>query len=347
MFLRKLIGSNKTGIEIPDNPTQEEIERIVEQMFADEEETNYRNLKRIARRLRRQDRHTRSGFENRLMRRWGRAIDAYDLCVIAARQMGERFNRENRPQAAKDQDYVFEALSRVHARACLIASEIRALMVSGHASGALARWRSLHELAVVAFFVKEHGRDVAERYILHEAIRTAKESDKFERHHQALGEPPQDPADRKRVLDARDGLITRFGPAYKKDYGWAAGVLSGDPTFDRIEEAVGLDHLRPHYGMASHGVHAGSKGMTFDIGRMGSANYQAMMLAGPSNAGLADPGHCAAISLMHCTVALLNHNPTPETIIGLKILLRLVDDAGEAFIEAHRKLVLCPTSFDR
>ncbi len=338
MFLRKLIGRTRQDAEFPDNPTDEEIERIAAQLFVDAEETSYRNLKRVARRLVRADRRTRAGFEKRLMRRWRRAIDLYDLFLIVARQGGEDFNRENREQAVKDQDFVFEALTRIHARACLIASEIRALMVSGHASGALARWRSLHELSVVAYFIKEHGNDVAERYMLHEAIRSAKASDEYERRHQAMGYAPQDPAERKQVQDARDALIARYGPAYGKDYGWAAGVLKGDPTFARIEEAVGLGHWRPHFGMASHSVHAGFKGMTFDIGQMGRAQYPALMLAGPSNAGLTDPGDSAVLALMNCTVALLNHKPTPETVTVLKVLMRLAEEVGDAFIEAHRKL---------
>ncbi|MDQ3695749.1 MAG: DUF5677 domain-containing protein [Chloroflexota bacterium] len=332
------MGRSRQAIESPDNPSTEEIERIVEQLLDEGEATNYQTLKRIARRLRRQDRRTRSRFEKRLMRRWGQAIDLYDLLMIAAQQMGEDVNRENRPQAAKDQDYVFEALTKIHARACLIASEIRALMVFGHASGANARWRSLHELAVVAFFVKQHGNDVAERYILHATIRSAKESDKYEQHYQALGYMPPDPVERRQVLEAREKLVDCYGSDYGSDYGWAAGILSGKPTFAQIEAAVGLAHMRPHFGMASHSVHAGFKGMAFDIGNMGSANYPEVMLAGPSDAGLADPGHGAAISLMQCTVALLNHIPTQETVVGMRMLLRLVDEVGEAFIEAHRKL---------
>lgn len=232
MILRKLIRRNATAIEIPDNPTDEEITALVEQMFTDAEASN----------LRRQERRTRLGFEKRLMRRWGKAIDLYDLFLIVARELGEDFNREHRPQAVEDQDYVFEALTRIHARSCLIASEIRALMITGHASGALARWRSLHELAVVAYFVREHGDEVAERYMLHEVIQSAKQSDKYERYHKALGYEPQEPVERQKILDARKELIARFGAAYARDYRWASGVLAEHPTFERIEEAVGLAH---------------------------------------------------------------------------------------------------------
>lgn len=217
MLLRKLIRRMERSIEIPENPTGEEARRIVEQLFIDAEGSNYRNLKRIARRLRRQDRRTRSSFEKRLMRRWGNAIDLYDLFLIASRQMGEDFNREHRAQAANNQDYTCEALVRIRARACLIASEIRVLMVSGHASGALTRWRSIHELAVVALFVKEHGNDVAERYILRQAVQTSKQMDKYEQHHEALGYESRDPVEREQVHDLRNKLIARCGSVYARN----------------------------------------------------------------------------------------------------------------------------------
>jgi hypothetical protein len=338
MLLRQLTRRNATAIEMPDNPTDEEIKVLVEQMFIDSEASNYRRLKGQARHLRRQERRTRSRFEKRLMRRWRSAIDLYDLVLIVTRQLGQDLNEAHRPQAVEDQDYVFEALTRIHARSCLIASEIRALMITGHASGALARWRSLHELAVVAYFVKEHGNEVAERYMLHEVIQVAKQSDRYEVHHEALNHEPQDPIGRQEILDARRALITRFGAAYAKDYGWVGGALSGIPTFERIEESVGLAHWRPYFGMASQSVHAGFRGMTNDIGQMSSVCSQQVMLAGPSNAGLAEPGQSAVIALANCTIALLSHVPRPESVIGMKVLQRLVEETSEAFMNVQRNL---------
>lgn len=74
--------------------------------------------------------------------------------------------------------------------------------------------------------------------------------------------------------------------------------------------------------------------MTFEVGQMGSSSYPAMALAGPCDAGLADPGHSAVISLMNCTMALLTHKPTSEGIISPKVLQRLVKEVGEAFIQS-------------
>lgn len=42
------------------------------------------------------------------------------------------------------------------------------------------------------------------------------------------------------------------------------------PTFEDIEDAVGLAYMRPYYKMASYPVHASPKGLTFTVGKIGS-----------------------------------------------------------------------------
>ena len=116
----------------------------------------------------------------------------------------------------------------------------------------------------------------------------------------------------------------------------AADALGrGRPSLRDIEKSAGIDHLRAHYRMASHNVHANPKGVFF---KMGLFEESAILLAGPSNAGLADPGHSAAISLMHVTTALGLIQPTLDSVVGLRMLLRLEREVGEPFIEAHRQL---------
>jgi hypothetical protein len=69
---------------------------------------------------------------------WGEALDAlYALYVVAVEAAEDYFSR-TRSQAVED-DIVWEALLRIQARACHVASEIQALLRSGHAEGAQAR----------------------------------------------------------------------------------------------------------------------------------------------------------------------------------------------------------------
>jgi hypothetical protein len=199
----------------------------------------------------------------------------------------------------------------------------------------------------VAYFIKQHGNDVAERFMLHELIKTAKTSDEYERIATKKGYPPQDPVERQHVQVARAELVKKYGTNYKKDYGWAAGELRGDVSFAAIEQAVGMDHWRRAFMSASDSVHAGFKGMTSDIGQIGRAEYPHLILAGPSNAGLVDPADSAMLAIQNCTVALLTHRTTPERMITLSILARLAEDALAAFVQAHQTLEQEESGFDK
>lgn len=110
------------------------------------------------------------GFEKRLHSDWKIPFDLLEAFLIMAFEAGNEFNKEFRKGEAEAQNYIFDALTRLHARACQIASEVLVLLKSGFADGAHARWRSLHEVTVVASFIKTHGNEVAERYLLHNVI---------------------------------------------------------------------------------------------------------------------------------------------------------------------------------
>ncbi len=289
------------------------------------------------------EREMREGFEQRLYDRWKKALDLYEAIVILTRECGDVYARQHRTQAAKDKDYVFAMLMRIHVKACQTASAIEVLMKGGYARDALARHRTLHELAATAFFIKKYGQETAERYWLHNTIESYKAAIQYEQYCQRLGYEPHDPAELDKLRSERDALITRFGEVFKDNYGWAAQALgkTKSVTFADIEKDVKLDHLRPYYRMASHGVHANSKGLFFDIGNMykNLPAYKRPLLAGASNAGLADPGQLALISLNQCTAAFLTHKNDLETLMKLKVLDSFVQEACQAFIEIHRELM--------
>ncbi len=104
-------------------------------------------------------------FTQRLARRWRRPISRLAMLLTIARQLGESINDEVRRPEFADRRHTVEVLTRLHARACQISSEILVLLSGGFADGAMARWRTLHEIAVTTFFVARHGEPVAERYI--------------------------------------------------------------------------------------------------------------------------------------------------------------------------------------
>ncbi len=215
-------------------------------------------------------------------------------------------------------------------------------MKSGFARDALARQRTLHELAVVASLLKEHGPSLAERFLAHETIETCAAAEQYEQSYLRLGLEPPDPDNLAKLQDERTRLCQQFGEDFKNNYGWATPIVvkSKKPRFQDLEQASGLAHLRPYYRMAGYGIHATAKGMVFDIGSLQSlAGGSRGLLAGASNAGLADPGHGSLISLNQCTAALLTSKTDIEAVAALQTLQSFVDRAGQAFLEVHQEQV--------
>jgi uncharacterized protein DUF5677 len=278
------------------------------------------------------DTRDREDFEARLRSRWGGAIDALVVFRSWCMEAGMVVHDRRRPAEG---DWVYPALVRLHARMCLIAAEVLALLRAGLASGAHARWRSAHEVAVVAFFLEEHDQDTAERYVLHEAVESYRAAVDYQTYANRLGLEPFTLAELGELEAAKDALCVRFGPGYGSDYGWAAKALGRTrPTFREIEAATRLDHLRPYYRMASHPTHAGSKGLSYNIGLMGSD----LLLAGPSNAGLADPGQSMAISLLQVTVALLKNETNMGDVATMVFLSHACRFVENLFIQSHSEL---------
>lgn len=60
---------------------------------------------------------------------------------------------------ATEEDPKLSALTLLHARGCLVALEVHGLLRTGHAAGAQAQWRTLHELAVVAFLLGSYNAE--------------------------------------------------------------------------------------------------------------------------------------------------------------------------------------------
>ena len=59
-------------------------------------------------------------------------------------------NHRLREQNPCPNPFTVEVQTRLHARACQIAREVLTLLYAGFAEGAMARWRALHELAVLS-----------------------------------------------------------------------------------------------------------------------------------------------------------------------------------------------------
>jgi len=315
----------------------ENISQLFPEMISQSSQAILDRLKKLKPQMLEENRDRRESFEANTRRLWGKALDLLEMLIVIAYETGEDFNEEFRPQASTEDDYVFEVLTRLHARACQIALEIHTLLSAGYADGAHARWRTLHEISAVAYFVTRHGNAVAERYLCHDPVESYRAAVQYQQHCESLGYEKMSDEEMAELEAARDHMIDRFGCSFGNQYGWASDALGiDDPNFSEIERDVNLDHWRPFYKLASHNVHANPKGVLFKLGLFpGNEN---LLLAGPSSAGLADPGQSAALSLAQITTWLLTTRPNIDRLVICHILTKLADEIADAFMAAHETL---------
>ncbi|MFN8152477.1 MAG: DUF5677 domain-containing protein [Solirubrobacterales bacterium] len=300
-------------------------------------------LKQSAPEMLQERRESRRGYSEMIQAHWGDAFDAYEIVLRIAFELGDDFVRARIEDG--DDSTVGPVLTRLQARACRIAEEVLVLMKAGYAQGALARWRALHEVAVVAMFIGQHGEETARRYLAHEYVEAWWAIKDYLGCYERLGyEAP--PADEVRLAERNfEAVVGEFGSSFKGQFGWAADVFAGEGEegskpprigLRDLEKNVGVDHLRAHYRHASHPVHPQATGTMSSPDLM--PELEGGALAGPAPRGMADPGHGALISLTQATMAVLMLTAGPGAIVYGELMVSLSDEAGERFIEAHRAL---------
>ena len=278
------------------------------------------------------------GFEKRLYSRYRSGFDALSMHLTIAREVGGEVNDEARAAKKRGSQRVFvDVLTRLHARACQIAEEVIVLLRAGFADGAMARWRSLHEVSVVMQFIAERGPDMAVRYSEHEAMESLKAARGYSLVAERLGHESCTPSELNEIEARAKALLTKYEPSFKEDYGWAGVALKKKrPSFADIEKAIGLDHFRPYYKLASHNVHANPKGIFYRLCVLADC---AVLPAGASNVGLTDPAQNTAISVGRATAIvarLVPHSIDRWCVIA--VLNELNGEIADAFWAAEQSI---------
>lgn len=156
-------------------------------------------------------------------------------------------------------------VAALHEKGCATAAEILVLLRNGFADGALARWRSLYEIELIASFLAIHEDEVAERYFNHAAIKNWEWALSLQ---EALKTMPV-PAGAAPQMNAasfiasykqkRDESVRRYGTKFKQEYGWAANVVGtakkNGPNRGDLEKALGKENMASVYKSASYQVH--------------------------------------------------------------------------------------------
>jgi hypothetical protein len=283
------------------------------------------------------ERHaTFAGFEKRLYRTWKRPLDLLEMLIVVCAEAGEGLSAQWPWKEDKERDLVFNVVRRLQARACQVAYEVLTLLKAGYAPAAHARWRTLHETAVTASFIVKYGKVAAELYLDHEHVEARKAARLYQRYCRRLGYTRYSRNEMAGFRRRYNIRLKKHGPLFKNEYGWAAVVLGRKRvTFADLEKVTKLDHLRPFYKMASYPVHATVKSIRFSVAL---APGEDILLTGPSNLGLADPGHSTAISLGQCTTTLLFLLPSVDSIAVMRVVLLFTAEIGNAFLKADDQL---------
>lgn len=275
-------------------------------------------------------------FRSNLQARWGKGFDALRMLIELSRDIGADFHRRARRSRSCRKAHLNKALSHLHVRAIQISSEIMVLMENGYADGAMARWRTLHEVACVAIVLHDGGEALAERYLAHEIVETKKGLGQYQQCQASLGYAPFSKHAAARIERDYADAIHRYGREFAGDYGWVAAHLGNSkPTFSSIEAAAGRAMMRSHYKMASHNVHASTKGIAY---RLGSLGHPFALISGASNVGFVEPGQNLALSLLELTILLLPASRTIDTAVHIMVLNKLHSRIPRALVQSERAI---------
>ncbi|HAS6672285.1 hypothetical protein JHT19_08060 [Vibrio parahaemolyticus] len=284
----------------------------------------------------------RREFESVNVEKWEQAFSLFDSFIQLAFEVVSEYRKYNEALAEKAEDHQFIALIQLHAKAILVAREVQALVSAGFADGALARWRTAHELAVCASVIslsKESGL----RFLLSEHVKNAKGMRCYEHYHKRLNHAPFNKERWEANLLQESEALAILGKDYarKGDYEWARPLATDNGirineriTLKTLEEIVGLDHYRPYFSWACEKNHAPSKVNYANLGT--SFNEQnPLFLVGASSFGHLEPINCTSLSLFFTTIACLVPYPNIDTIAFNHVLADFVKQVSQACIESQ------------
>jgi len=299
-----------------------------------------RDSRRYLSRQRRYERH----FRRQLTKDYGGGLDLLRTFIALSADLGQIYQGS---VDLEDRDpHALEVSIRLHARACRVALEVHSLLTAGLPNAAIARTRTLHEISVVSTLIADHEDshpDLAERYFLHDAVLNRSDARVYQDVAAGLGLEQFEDDFIESTNSIADDLIGKYGPPYKKPYGWAAHLIGNpDPKFDQLEKAAGLEYLRGHYKWATREVHADSKGLRLNTIERGDV---IMHLAGATNLGLVEPaGMCLrALHSVNVNLVLSKNSSHPSHGLYCAALSELISRveallaAGEAAVEQREE----------
>lgn len=203
-------------------------------------------------------------------------------------------------ETAKDLRFV--ALTQLHAKSVLVLKEMQALLEAGYPDGAMARWRTLHEISVFACII-ESSCDSAKQFILSEHINNAKGAKCYSKHASELGHKPYTTEELEEIDAMEAGALEELGNVdTRSEHFWVQPFLKENGhsvkgmSFYILEKHTGMSKFRPYYKLACEKVHAPSK---LDYANLAASDTAGVgFIVGHSHYGHETPLDLAMISSM-------------------------------------------------
>lgn len=312
-----------------------EMPRVIEGFTKDASDALIRRIRKQWPGIQAEHHRDQAAFKETIQLVWGEALDKLDMLMAAADSVGGQAIAVARASRSKKRIALTVALDRLHVRAIQVAAEVLALLREGFADAAFSRWRTLHEISVVAIVLGDHGEDLAVRYLDHDVVEAQRAAEVFQRCHPKEARKRNNVAELRTTKAEYDAMVAHYGPAFRSPYGWAAKHLGKEkPTFQHLEEAADQAQMRLQYKVASYGVHAGTKGLTSSVADVfGEGPPGAASIGGLQEAGIE-----TAFSLVRVTGSLLGPDWSVDKLAGLRTLTKLRDAAARAFSQGGRAM---------
>lgn len=233
-------------------------------------------------------------FLARVEQKWGKAFvasEALYLCVMESSDEYIKFISEEMKGKNSDKAPIFNALMRIHARACQEYLEILCLCKNGFADGAYARWRSLYELSIISDFIRKNDKKVAISF-----LNAANSDDRYE--------------------------WARCAKCFKK-YPPNRFI-----TFSAIQKQCTLSTTdwRKQYDLSNQLVHASPQGTMYRLGNKADTGF---LSAGRSDYGMSSPLINSANCLVLITsdlFTIFNHGDSLVAMMAFSKWLRKISD---------------------
>jgi len=333
--VRELVDINDDG-EFDEKLFQRRLDELIKLSREDCEAYSIRSYRETASKVLSDMRKVEKRFKKRALERWKPAFDHLEMMWNMAQELGEANAKEFDQDSDESTQAVMAALSNIFPKALLVTNEIICLLKGGFPDGALARWRSLHELTVTAIYILQEGREPAVGYMLSFHFAARRAALQMNEHAELAHLEEFSKADLEGFDTRRKEAEKLLGRKIEKDKDgeWPAINLK-HRNFAAIEKHVGMDHWRPLYKWASQHTHADLKPVGNLLGM--SESKEAVNLVGASNSGFADPFMMTAISLAKITSIYLSVTPNLDRVVHSSVLLKFSDEMSEIAMKSQNK----------